>query len=65
MVTDRGWIKPEALVVFLKAGYTQANVLDAVLGVSMKVLSNYANPIAETPLDDTFAAEQWKVPKPG
>lgn len=31
------------------AGYTQENVLEVILGVGLKILSNYINPIAQTP----------------
>ncbi|MFI7115892.1 carboxymuconolactone decarboxylase family protein [Amycolatopsis sp. NPDC049868] len=34
---------------FLAAGYTERNVLDVILGVGMKTLSNYTNHIAHTP----------------
>jgi uncharacterized peroxidase-related enzyme len=46
---------------FLAAGYTRAQVLEVVLGVGMKTLSNYANHIAETPLDGAFAKTAWKA----
>lgn len=44
----------------LAAGYTNRTVLEVVLGTSMKVLSNYTNHIAETPLDQAFEANAWK-----
>ncbi len=44
---------------FLNAGYTKAQVLEVVLGVGMKTLSNYTNHIAGTPLDDAFAKAAW------
>ena len=47
------------LGAFLAAGYTQTAVLDVILAVSMKVLSNYTNHIVETPLDEAFAPHAW------
>ncbi|MGZ8908013.1 MAG: hypothetical protein ACXW1U_20100 [Methylobacter sp.] len=44
---------------FLAAGYSQAQVLDVVLGVTMKTLSNYTNHLIDTPLDTAFQAEAW------
>jgi hypothetical protein len=38
-------------------------VLDVVLGVGMKILSNYTNHIAETPLDAAFAKVAWSKPR--
>ena len=33
------------------------------LGTSLKVMSNYTNHIAETPLDDAFAPNVWTPAK--
>ena len=41
----------EALAEFLEAGYTQQNALDVVLGVSLASLCNYANNLANTPIN--------------
>ncbi|MGH3432460.1 MAG: hypothetical protein ACRDQB_06455 [Thermocrispum sp.] len=40
-------------------GFTRRQVLDVLAGVAMKTLSNYANHLAHTPLDDAFAAQAW------
>jgi AhpD family alkylhydroperoxidase len=50
----RGFIKEEELDAFLEAGYTNRNVLEVVLAVGLKTLSNYTNHIAQTPLDAAF-----------
>lgn len=39
------------LAEFYSAGYTQQNALDVILGVSLATLCNYANNIAETPIN--------------
>ncbi len=44
IVADRGWVGDEEIDVFLAAGYTRRNVLDIILGVGMKTLSNYNQP---------------------
>jgi hypothetical protein len=41
------------------AGYTRRQVLDVVLGVGMKTLSNYTNHIAHTPLDPAWQNQEW------
>ncbi len=43
----------------LAAGYTKRTVLEVILGTAVKVMSNYTNHIARTPLDDAFAAVEW------
>ncbi len=55
VTSSRGHPSDESTSAFLAAGYTQANILEVVLGVSMKTLSNYTNHIADTPIDDAFA----------
>jgi AhpD family alkylhydroperoxidase len=62
MVAERGWIDEEDIEAFLAAGYTRRNVLDIVLGVGMKTLSNYTNHIAHTPLDSAWQAQEWTRP---
>ena len=60
IVANRGWVKQPELQRVLDAGYTQEQVLEALVGVSMKTLSNYANHLADTPLDVTFAPFAWE-----
>ena len=62
-VVDKRGHMPEAdLQAFYDAGFTQQNVLEVVLGVGMKTLSNYTNHIAGTPLDSAFAGKEWTPP---
>ena len=59
VVRDRGWVSDAQQQAFLEVGYTPAQALEVVLGVTMKTLSNYTNHLAETPLDPAFAANEW------
>jgi AhpD family alkylhydroperoxidase len=59
VVGARGWPSEEDLGAFLSAGYGKQQVLEVVLGVGMKTLSNYTNHIAGTPLDHAFAGAAW------
>jgi hypothetical protein len=36
-------------------------VLEGLVGVTQKTLSNYPNHLAETPLDDAFAQAAWDM----
>lgn len=59
-VTDqRGNVPEEEKAAFLEAGYTEQNILEVILVVGMKTLSNYTNHIAETPLDSAFEPAKW------
>jgi uncharacterized peroxidase-related enzyme len=60
VVQQRGWLDDAAVQAFLDAGYSRANVLDVIMGVTMKTLSNYANHLLQTPLDAAFEAECWE-----
>jgi AhpD family alkylhydroperoxidase len=59
MVARRGWVDDAEIETFLAAGYTRRHVLDIVLGVGMKTLSNYTNHIAHTPLDPAWQGQEW------
>lgn len=59
-VTDkRGFVSEEEKTAFLEAGYTKQNILEVLLVIGMKTLSNYTNHIAETPLDSAFEPAKW------
>ena len=62
MVKNRGVVCGNTLDNFITAGYTLAQVLEVVLGVTMKTLSNYTNHVIDTPLDTAFQVEAWKAP---
>jgi len=54
VVASHGWPTETDTKIFLAAGYGQQQILEVVLGVGLKTLSNYTNHIAETPLDEAF-----------
>lgn len=45
---------------FLKAGYERAQVFEVVHNVALKLITNYVNHIAATPLDKAFEANRVK-----
>ena len=59
VVEKRGWVSDEDVSTFVAAGYSKAQILEVILGVSFKTLSNYTNHIANTPLDDEFTQKAW------
>ncbi len=54
MVRGRGNVSEDAMSSFFAAGYEQKHLLDIILGISQKVISNYTNHISETPVDKAF-----------
>lgn len=59
VVESRGWPTEADVAAFVAAGYGRQQMLEVVLGVGVKTLSNYTNHIAETPLDAAFAPLAW------
>jgi len=59
VVASKGRPADTDTMAFLSAGYSRAQILEVVLGVGMKTLSNYTNHLADTPLDDAFAKATW------
>jgi len=59
IATSRGYPSEETVSAFLDSGYSQGQILETVLGVGFKTLSNYTNHIAQTPLDGAFESAAW------
>ncbi|QDV82095.1 carboxymuconolactone decarboxylase family protein [Planctomycetes bacterium TBK1r] len=57
----RGWVDDSEIDALLAAGYTKQTVFDVIVGTAFKVLSNYTNHVAETPLDKPFAKNEWSA----
>ena len=59
MVTKRGLPSRADVEAFLAAGYSERHILEIVLAIAVKTLSNYANHLFHTPVDDLFATRAW------
>jgi uncharacterized peroxidase-related enzyme len=59
MTTTRGQLDEEDLHAFLAAGYTKAQALEVIVGVAVSVLANYANHLADAPLDEFLEPQAW------
>ncbi len=62
VVVNRGFVDDAGVQAFLDAGYTRQNVLEVVLGVATKVMSNYTNHLTGTPLDAFMKGNEWTKP---
>jgi alkylhydroperoxidase family enzyme len=56
----RGHVDEAELQAFFDAGFTKRQVLEVILGLSQKVMSNYTNHLAETPVDEAFKSFAWE-----
>lgn len=59
VVRDRGNVDDEAVQAFLDAGFTKRQILEVVLAAAQKVMSNYTNHLANTPIDSIFQKYEW------
>ena len=59
MVRARGYVSEAQMNAFFAAGYGHRAVLDVILGLAQKTMSNYVNHVAETPVDQVFQSLVW------
>lgn len=60
MVRQRGELQTSQIEDFYTAGFSQQNVLEVILALSQKVMSNYTNHVAQTPIDAAFKSFAWE-----
>jgi uncharacterized peroxidase-related enzyme len=60
LVEKQGMVHEAETEAFIDVGFTRAQVLEVILGVALKTMSNYTNHLAETPLDGAFSALVWE-----
>ena len=63
VVDKRGWATEDDVQAFLAAGFGRQQVLEVILGVAFKTISNYTNHLVDTPLDEAFAGQAWTAEK--
>lgn len=64
LVERRGYLSESSFQAFEQAGYTQKHLLEIILGIGQKVISNYVNHQAETPVDAPFQKYAWQPTAP-
>lgn len=60
IIATRGRVSDADYQEFLQAGYTEANSLEVILGVSLATLCNFANSFAGTSLNPELAQYRWQ-----
>jgi|TARA_R110002072_G_scaffold11431_35_gene51751 alkylhydroperoxidase family enzyme len=60
LVRERGNVDEDGVQAFLDAGFTKRQILEVILGYSQKVMSNYTNHLAGTPVDKAFQKFEWR-----
>jgi uncharacterized peroxidase-related enzyme len=62
VVVNRGHVDSGTMDAFFDAGYCEQQVLEVVLGIAVKVMSNYTNAMAGTPLEKSMQKYAWQKP---
>jgi uncharacterized peroxidase-related enzyme len=57
IVRERGYAKEQTIQNFIAAGYRKEQVMELLLGIALKTISNYLDHISPAPIDQAFAAE--------
>ena len=60
LLRNHGHASDSEISKFLSAGYTHQNMLEVVLGLAQKTISNYVNHLACTPVDKQYEHYAWK-----
>lgn len=59
---NRGVVSEADVAAFKAAGYTNQSVLDVLVLAATKLISNYTNHLAATPLDPFMKGAEWAAP---
>lgn len=61
IVVKRGQLDEDDIDAFLAAGFAEHQVLEVILAVAMKTLSDYASHVARPAVDERYAEMSWEI----
>lgn len=59
ILEKKGALGPSEIRSFQKAGFEPGQILELLIGIAGKTMTNFASKMARIPLDDAFAAQAW------
>ena len=59
LIQARGHVAAEETAEFIQAGFSRKQILEVIMGITLKTFSNYADSTLQIPLDEQFAAGAW------
>ena len=59
-IASRGAVSDAGLAAFRAAGFSDGNALEVLLGISLATLCNFANVLAQTPLNPELGKYRWE-----
>lgn len=62
LLVSGGHPTDDAVQAFRAAGYLDEQILEILLAIAVKTMSNWTNHLFHTPVDKLFSARQWKAP---
>ncbi len=54
LILTGGHVNKDSVKQFIDAGYTEKNILEILIGLAAKLISNFSNSIADTELDNSM-----------
>ena len=61
VIRQRGFVSESELQAFLDSGFTPRHALEAIVGVTLKILTNYINHMTHTELNPELRAHAWEA----
>lgn len=65
LLEQRGWVSAQQQGILLSSGYSRRQLMDVLVGVALKTLSNYTNHLTQTELDEALADRRWEPDQAG
>ena len=59
LIQNRGHSTPEEIGAFVQSGFAREQILDVIMGVTLKTFSNYVDSTMHIPLDEQFEQSRW------
>lgn len=61
VIVRRGRLEDDDIDAFFAAGFEPGNVIDVMLAIAMKTLSDYTDHVADIPIDDRYEEMRWQI----
>ncbi|MGH8639631.1 MAG: carboxymuconolactone decarboxylase family protein [Burkholderiales bacterium] len=58
IVAERGYVRETTIEAFLAAGYRKEQVMEILLGVALKTISNYLDHLSPSDIDQAFVGQK-------
>ena len=59
LIRKRGAVTQSEVEEFLSVGFDRAQILEVILGISVKTFTNFTSRCLEIPLDEAFGKHEW------